>query len=69
MMNHDYAGLQIHYARAADLQAEARQHRVVRQALRAKRVLAQLTAPASVRTLPRRDAADPAAGEGRDAAA
>lgn len=51
-MNHDYIALKVHETRVADLQAEARQDRVVREVLRARRVLARLTAPKTVLPLP-----------------
>ena len=53
-MNHDYMALMIHEARTADLRTEARQHNLVRQVVRAKRVLAQFGADSTVRALPGR---------------
>jgi hypothetical protein len=52
-MNHDYAVLMIHKTRAADLQAEARQH-TLRRVVRARRALERLAAATTVHSLPPR---------------
>ena len=69
-MNHDYFALKIHETRVSDLQVEARQDRVARRVLQARRALAQLTAPRSVQSLPRREhgASATVTGEDREAA-
>lgn len=67
-MNHEYFALQFHYARAAELQEEARQDSVARRVLRAKRALAQMTAPTKLHSLPTRERVSAGTPEEKEAA-